>query len=213
MALISIVGNVDKRIVAIPLARGLSIDGKTAIITDDSSYKRLYSEDTNVGTIDGIDIVIDYEINENSIDVLKETHEAYKHYVFVSNSYINKNSDLTILCRGRDRGMLSDSVAKEIGETDNKGKKLLESKEVIIANGKIDKKEMTNTIQMLDKYYRYLGNVEETKTLDTPNDSVLAKKIAGLVGDIAGINGSVLEKLINRSKVITNKEVSGRRRK
>ena len=101
MALISIVGNVDKRIIAIPLARGLSIDGKTAIITDDSSYKRLYSEDTNVGTIDGVDIVIDYEINENSIDVLKETHETYKHYVFVSNSYINKNSDLTILCRKR----------------------------------------------------------------------------------------------------------------
>ena len=40
--------------------------------------------------------------------------------------------------------MLSDSVAKEIGETDNEGKKLLESKEVIISNGKIDKKEMTH---------------------------------------------------------------------
>lgn len=213
MALISIVGNVDKRIIAIPLARGLSIDGKTAIITDDSSYKRLYIEDTNVGTIDGIDIVIDYEINENSIDVLKETHEAYKHYVFVSNSYINKNSDLTILCRGRDRSLIADSVVQTIGEEDSEGKHIVNSKEITLTAGKVDKKELGNTIKILDKHYRYLGEIEETKTLDAPNDSLLARKIADLVGRSAGINEKTLEKLINRSKVIANKEMSGRRRK
>ena len=213
MAIISIVGNVDKRIIAIPLARGLSIDGKTAIITDDTSYKRLYKDNRDIGSISGVDIVIDYDINENSIEKLHETYEAYKHYVFVSNTFLHKESNATILCRGRDRSLLADDVAQKLGEIDEEDKPVIKSSEIVLTVGRVDKKETVNTLQIIDKYYRYLGELEETKTLDAPNDKVLAKKIASLVGNEAGIPADTLEKLINRKQVIDSKEVSGRRKK
>jgi len=175
MAIISVVGNLDKRIIAIPLARGLMIDGKTAIITDDTSYKRLYKGSGNLGNISGLDIVIDYDLNEKSVEKLAETYESYKHYVYVSDSFIHPESNVTILCRGKDRSLISDDVAQKLGEYDAEDNLTVNSKEIILTTGRIDKKEMSNSLQMVAKYYLYLATIEETKTLDAPNDVVLAK--------------------------------------
>jgi len=217
MSIISIIGNIDKRIVAIPLARGLSIDGKTAIITDDTSYRRLYKNGENLGSIDGLNILIDYDINENSIEKLSETYETHKHFVFVSDNFIHKESNVVILCKGRDRSLIADDVAQKVGQLyENEDASSIKCKEITITVGsvdKVDKKEANSTIQMTDKYYKYLGTLEETKTLDAPKDTVLAKKIARLVGNDAGVLADTLEKLINRKLVIDIKEVPGRRKK
>ena len=172
----------------------------------------MFKNSLNVGSISGVDIVIDYELSMRSVEKLVETNELYKHYLFVSDDFIADDSGCTIVCRGRDRSFLADDVAAEIHKEDEQGNEIKVANEIIITNSKVDKKEATPILLMTSKQYMYLADIEETKELDKPNDVILAKTIAKMVGNNAGVSQATLEKLINRQSVITTKEISGRRR-
>lgn len=52
MNILAIIGKGDKRILAYPLLHNLALMGKTAVLTDDAAYSRLYSEGSTEGSLD-----------------------------------------------------------------------------------------------------------------------------------------------------------------
>lgn len=117
MAKISILGLADTRAMVLCIARGFMIDGKTAIVTDDTSYKRLMARDYDYagkevfGRLEDIDIIVDVnlkdKVNGTSIDqylntTLSGMGETYKNIVFVSDEVFDRTNGFTVICKGNE---------------------------------------------------------------------------------------------------------------
>lgn len=86
MKVISFVGNVDKRILVLPVARGLSFLGETLIVTDDPNYLRA----TKNNIIAGIKVLFSCNIDDKLVDnyddgvdyqnIIYDTREFYSSY-------------------------------------------------------------------------------------------------------------------------------------
>lgn len=120
MAKISILGLADTRVLVLCIAKAFMIDGKTVIITDDTSYKRLmvrdydYTADKDVtfGRLEDVDIVVDTrlkdKVNGRSIDsyafsTTEGMGETYKNFIFVSDEVFDKTNGFTIICKSDER--------------------------------------------------------------------------------------------------------------
>lgn len=123
MKTIAIVGKVDSRILAYPLARALSLQGPTCIIADDGVYRRLYHGDERQGSINNIDISVGNEVNESLLASLSDTGTKYAYQVVVSNSFIPSEASGVIICTGIDKSMTADIDNGKDDEADEPVKK------------------------------------------------------------------------------------------
>ena len=122
MRILTIVGKVDSRILAYPLARALSINGLTAIITEDGAYRRLYHGEETTGTVNGIDISVGAVVNDELMESLSDSGIPYDNIIVVSGNYIPSNSDGVIVCSGIDKSMLA-KIEQEKKEPEQPKKK------------------------------------------------------------------------------------------
>lgn len=113
MKILTIVGKVDSRVLAYPIARALSLNGLTAMITDDGAYRRLYHGDELTGTVSGVDISVGLKADEELKNSLNDSGIPYENIVFVSANHIPADSTGVILCHGIDRSMVCMSQAEE----------------------------------------------------------------------------------------------------
>lgn len=116
MKILTIVGKVDTRVLAYPLARALSLNGLTAMITDDGAYRRLYHGEELQGTVSGVDISVGIKADEDLKNSLNSSGIPYDNIVFVSADYIPSDSTGVIVCHGVDRSMMGKSQAEEEAE-------------------------------------------------------------------------------------------------
>ncbi len=89
MIKLAITGKAEKRILAYPLLKASSIAGKTAFLTDDGAYKRLYKGSGVKGMLENITIYICPELNDKTAaPILKEVLEEDVEYLIIaSDSY------------------------------------------------------------------------------------------------------------------------------
>lgn len=113
MRLLTIVGKVDTRVLSYPIARALSLQGLTALISDDGAYRRLYHGDGNKGTVSNIDISVGANADENLKNSLNDSGIQYDNVVFVSSGYIPADSSGVIVCHGADRSMMGVTEQEE----------------------------------------------------------------------------------------------------
>lgn len=113
MRILTIVGKVDTRVIAYPIARALSLNGLTAVITDDGAYRRLYHGEDLQGTVSGVDISVGLKTDEELKDSLNNSGVPYDNLVIVSSGYVPVDSTGVILCHGIDRSMVGMSKAEE----------------------------------------------------------------------------------------------------
>lgn len=116
MRIISVIGKVDSRVIVYPLARALALKGFTGIITDDGAYRRLYPGRAKIGNVNGIDVSIVSDINDETIHSLDKSGIQYDYLIIVSCDYIHPNSDGIVICHGVDRSMLA--VEETVEEDD-----------------------------------------------------------------------------------------------
>jgi hypothetical protein len=90
------------------MARALSLNGLTGIITDDGCYRRLYHGKGSIGSVNAIDIAVSGYIDDNSIHLLDKTGVPYENLIIVSNDYVYDKADGVIVCHALDRSMLAD---------------------------------------------------------------------------------------------------------
>lgn len=200
MSKASIVGNIDKRIIALPLARALGIVGKTAIITNETEYRRLCIECGDTLSCGGVDIVITQDLAGFDIRSLEEqTAYSYLHTIYVSNNYIDTDSKVVCLCREPERTFLPTGLMQQIKLiTDQYEDKLKEI--VISANQTKDKADTRYVIGA--KEFKWLWDIEETKDLVPFSSKVLNSFISSVGGAIAGIQDKSFEELLVRDSMV-----------
>lgn len=204
MNIVSVVGNVDKRIVALPLARALAIVGKTAVITNETEYRRLSVENKDIIKCGQIEIMITQELQENSIErIEKETFETYSNIVYISNTYIHPESKAICLCRGIEKSFLPNELSEQIKkETEQYPEKVKEL--VISANSTKDKNDTRYVVGLNE--FKWICNVEETKDLVPFNSKVLNSFIASVGAMTAGLQEKNFEEILTRDSLVTAKK-------
>lgn len=216
MKVINFVGNVDKRILVLPLVRGLAFLGETLIITDDTSYRRMIDNDSMVS---GIKVLVTQEFTQTMVDDYDDG-VSYNNIVFDTTSFIYENADKLIVCRNKDRRLIPGSVIDIIDKTDIEGEPEVESLEVVLTAAVPKKKRFgkkkTNTQQYLDRHeeskdkailcplkpghYQWLCLCEELNNITLIGDAELIKLIAKLVSDLFEVGKGGLDGLLSRQQ-------------
>lgn len=208
--IVSIIGNIDKRVIAYPLMRALAIQGKTAVITDDSSFNRLYLEDSNKGQISNVDILIKDSIKENSDNELDEKSEEIVNKLFISKTFVHPKSDKTIIVRGVDRSM---SVLRDIDEDDDieddeeeitKTEEEVQKVFEVIVSTEQPQEKVKNLQLLTGDDFKYIWDTEERKELVKVSKN-LVKIVSPIVESITGTSKNETMKLINRDLVTVGK--------
>lgn len=113
MRVISIVGKIDTRVLAYPLARALSLNGQTAMIADDGAYRRLFHGKGDTGTVSGIDVAVTSHMDDTEVHKLDKSGINYDNLIVVANDYIHPESTGIIVCHGLDRSMMAKDEVEE----------------------------------------------------------------------------------------------------
>lgn len=236
MAVISIVGNIDKRILAYPIIKAVGLEGRTIVITDDGAYGRLIDEGERFGTCDNVDIMLHgwmkplpeliepheeapeseweafEELKEKRIEIIKRkdaevpTDSQYRNRIYISGSFIYPGS-IVVLIRGIDRTMISRQVLKETEEA----KDFIE---VILTAQPVDKKTIDpvnadkDIVNVKPEHLKYLFDVEERKQLiPMIKDKQISSALCGRLADAMGVSAQNFEALFFRSSItVTEKE-------
>lgn len=151
MKVINFIGNVDKRILVLPLARSLTFLGETLLITDDTAYKRMVNEDN---IISGIKVLITEDFSQNMIEEYDDG-VTYNNIIFDTTSFIYEKADKKVICRHKDRRLVPGSVLEELDKVDIEGEPEVESEEIVLT-AQIPKKKFgkakAKSIAYLDRY-------------------------------------------------------------
>lgn len=196
----SIVGNIDKRIIALPLARALSIVGKTAIVTNETEYRRVSIECEDTLSCGDIDIVITQDLEGFDIGTLEEqTSNSYMHIIYVSNSYIDKESKVVCLCREPERTFLPTGLMEHIKILSDQYEDKL--KEIVLSANQTKDKSDTRYV-LGAKEFKWLWDIEETKDLIPFSSKILNSFLSSVGGAIAGMQEKSFEELLVRDYTV-----------
>lgn len=225
MRMLAIVGKVDSRIIAYPIARALSLHGQTALISDDGAYRRLFFGDDMIGEVSGVDVSVGLKMDDELEQSLKDSGIKYDNVVIVSSGYIPNGVDGVIVCSG-----VNDTMGAEIEDSkevkDEKGTEKKEENEVDKGlekkEDKIDipkgvasdfvyisfdraPKDGELAIQLKDQAIRYIYKCEERKELQVLEDKGINKIISKLCSSTLGIKEEEMISLLNRKEYIKGK--------
>lgn len=122
------VGNVDKRILVLPVAKALQgSKGETLIITDDPNYLR--GTDNNV--LSPVKVYFAPVIDNNTVNKLDDGVD-YQVVIYDTREFIPETRDELIACRMKDRRLLADKIKEVTDEVDKNGEVVNASKEVVL---------------------------------------------------------------------------------
>lgn len=215
MKVINFIGNVDKRILVLPLARSLTFLGETLLITDDSSYKRMVNEDN---IISGIKVLITEEFSQNMIEEYDDG-VTYSNIIFDTTSFIYEKADKKVICRHKDRRLVPGSILEELDKVDIEGEPEVESEEIVLT-AQIPKKKFgkakAKSIAYLDRYeeskkkaklcalkpshYYWLCLCEEAQDLSVIQDKDLLDFLVKEFIDVFGMSLKDFTGLLTREK-------------
>lgn len=215
MKVINFIGNVDKRILVLPLARSLTFLGETLLITDDTAYKRMLNEDS---IISGIKVLITEEFSQNMIEEYDDG-VTYSNIIFDTTSFIYEKADKKVICRHKDRRLVPGSILEELDKVDIEGEPEVESEEIVLT-AQIPKKKFgkakAKSIAYLDRYeeskkkaklcalkpshYYWLCLCEEAQDLSVIQDKDLLDFIVKEFIDVFGMSLKDFTGLLVREK-------------
>lgn len=148
MRVITIVGKVDTRVIAYPIARALAMGGQTCILSEDAAYKRLYYGTGSDGNVNGIDIKVRQDIDIDQIVDADRGYMAYDNLIVVSNNFISKNTDGLIVCKGVNKSI--QAKIEDEKEDDDEHKKEKKPKKSFGSKGKKGDTEEVNQAEQLE---------------------------------------------------------------
>lgn len=196
MAVISMVGRVDKRILALPLIRACSIDGKTLVYTDDSNLKNLYQGRLDFGSIENVDIKFDSDPEDLQEKVEKE--DFVKHIFYIYSDYKLSDADIVIHCNNYNSSTLHD-----VEEVNESGEYEVEKPENLheVFFSSIPVKKTPNLIVLKPEYYNYLVETEEKKELLVLKDKTVNLLLANIMNGKIDIRRDQFLKLLSRKRI------------
>lgn len=192
MKVISFVGNVDKRILVLPVAKGLSFLGETLIVTDDPNYLR----GTQKNLIGSIKVLFETNITDSLVDKYDDGTD-YQNIIYDTREFIPAQKDTLIVCRHKDRTLMVDKITEVVDDIDKNGDVVTESNEIVITYF-VDKKELKKThytergehtevlgkadiLELKPSDMRWLWICEETASIPTIKNTALIGEMAKIL--------------------------------
>lgn len=192
MAVISIFGKVDKRILAFPLIRAFSMTGHTIVITDDGNFKNLYHANGTTGQIDGVKILV---LNELPLELSAIT-EDYQNVIYVLSDITEIQADSTLLCHGDDQSLIGRGIKSTEKKKDNNF--------VDVFLRMTPLKAKANQIILKPLYYRYLVETEEKKEFLILKDKKICQLLSKICSTAVGMKESQFYLLLLRKRYETS---------
>lgn len=209
MRVISLVGNVDKRILTLNMARGLSFLGETLVITDDPNYLR--GTDKNI--IGAVKVLFSIDITDNTFRKINDGVD-YINVIYDTREFIPSQYDKLIACRGKDRTLLADRIKNHTDDIDKNGDIVNPSTEVVITYF-FDKKELkkahytergehedvlgkADIIELKPSDMKWLMFCEETADISVLKNPALISEIAKITCEAVGMSQKEWEAVLNR---------------
>ena len=204
-------GNVDKRILVLPLLRGLSSLGETLLVTDDPNYLRGTDKNQIMGSIK-VKLITHYDSNF----VLKyDDGVDYINVVWDVREFIPEKYDKLVVCRHKDRTLCTDKILDKTDEIDKNGDIVTESTEVVITHF-VDKKELKKThytdrgehtdilgkaelLELKLADYKWLSMCEETAEIFALKNAAVSGLLAKLTCESVGMPAKDWEAIINKA--------------
>lgn len=195
MAVVSIVGRVDKRIVALPLIRACSIDGRTIVYTDDSNLKNIC-----LGRHDFVNkenLVIRYDLSPEGLNQEAMEDGFIKYIFYVYSDYKLLDADVVIQCNNYSRNVLSE-IGRVREDTEYGVEKEENVKELFFSMNPV--KKAPNVIVLRPEYYNYLFETEEKKELLILKDKAINRLLANIMNEKIDMSKEHFLKLLSRKR-------------
>lgn len=182
MKKVCLLGVVDKRSIAYPLIKLLSLSGKLLVVTDDISFMRFSDTGGSEFTIGNTDFVVVRGVDEYSGDT-----SVYDYGLFITLNKVLPDYNKVVYCHGLNKSMLPvDSLAPldVVGYED-----LL----ITPNKTKLFKMDITKEVMM------YVWLCEELQEFNLVyRNSMLVRVMHKFFGDFLGVKIDVVAKLLER---------------
>lgn len=202
-------GGVDKRVLVLPVARGLSFLGETLIVTDDLNYLR----GTDKDRLGNIKVLYTPNITNDTVSEFDDGVE-YVNVVYDTLKFIPEVHDSLIVCRGKDRRLLPEEVKAVTDNIDKNGEVVTTSKEVVITFF-VDRKELKKThytdrgerddllgkadiLELKPNDIKWLMLCQEMGEIVLTKNTALLTEVAKLTADSVGMSLKEWEAVLNR---------------
>lgn len=228
MQVYSVVTDMEVRPIVLMMAKALAVEGKTLIITDDASYRRVGLKVNNfISRLGFIDIAMDHRIydsegnvratsfEEVAAKVSEVTNESYKTCIVVNSDYFVEDAACKIYFKGKNSKLLNLYAESEIrrlqdireaAEEAGEKAELDESKGIkeIYVSGYVDKKgdKEKQVIVLTANALAYVFGVEEEKQMGDLKDKNFLSSLCSVMADKIGMDSSRMMGLVTRKETI-----------
>lgn len=204
MVSVIFMGNLDKKLLTLPIANAYSVMGTTLIVTDDNSYTWYTKPDGKIG-----DVKVLIKASEDI--TFKEEYEyddgtSYQYVIYDTKSKAVFDKSATVIVRNKDRSVIPEEITFITDEADVAGA-VTPSKEVVLTcnHSKIEEKkkgylkrgnelkEQAQLILIKPEHYKWLQECSETKEILGMKDKKALSTIMGLLDGIEKVSKKSLE--------------------
>lgn len=227
--IISVVGVVETKYLVLMLSRGLSVENKVLIVTNDIAYKRIgiaVDGDEYLRRIENVDILVDMllegsnsisdnDINEIASSVANRTFERYSAVIVSTSDTFIDGADCKVYCEGTDSKSRTSMVtnvinnySKMVAEVDNESDIDVKEKviEIVISSKAGSVKDKTKGIMNIDaNTVLQLMNIEEKHQIEIFKNKTIMSCICKHIAPVIGFKSSKMEKMIKRKRTIVSK--------
>lgn len=198
MTILAIVGKADKRVLAYPLMKALSLMGNTCVVTDDVAYRRLYSGTADSGAIDDVEINIRKNLSEDEAEEMKKDkeEEGFDFMLFLTDTFVPDYAEKVVALCSQSRTFLGEEI-DGLAENNEDGRFVFATMALYTKSKKFWKIPLTQIIWNAD-YVEYACETEEKRQLMPLKDKTVNGFLCNAFAQTLNLNPVNMKKILNR---------------
>lgn len=201
MTILAIVGKADKRVIAYPLMKTCGLMGKTCVVTDDVTYRRLYSGTENTGYINDVEVNIEKDLGKDIAEriELKKYEDGFDYLIYLADTFIPPNATKVIALCSQSRTFCGEEI-EGILEDDEDGRIALATI-TLYAKAKNYWKVPITQIVWKPEYVQYVCETEERRILLPLKDKLINGFLCGTYAKTLNLTTGNMKKIMDRKIV------------
>ena len=198
MTILAIVGKADKRVAAYPLMKTLSLMGKTCVITDDVTYRRLYSGTEDNGIINDVEIFIRKDLSRALAERMEMEKEANgcDYLLYLTDTFIPDHAEKVVALCSQSRTFCGEDI-EGLREEDEEGRIVFATMALYAKPKNYWGVPLTQILWKPD-YVEYVCDTEERRILMPLKDKIMDEFICTIFADILKLTPQNMKKIMNR---------------
>lgn len=201
MTVIAIVGKADKRILAYPLMKTCGLMGKTCVVTDDVTYRRLYSGTEDTGVINDVEVKIEKDLTTQLAEEIEKqkTEEEVDYIIYLTDTFIPPSAQKVVALCSQSRTFLGEEI-EGLLEQDEEGRIVLSTIALYSKSKNYWKVPVTQLIWR-PEYIQYVCETEERRVLIPLKDKTINAFLCDAFAKTLNLTAGNMKKIMDRKIV------------